>query len=205
MSLSPYGQGWPLASDGMTIGLLGGSFNPPHQGHVALSELALKRLGLDQVWWLVTPGNPLKENDNLPDQDVRIAASKALMRSPRIVVTGLESITRTRFTLDTVRAIQARYRGVRFVWLMGADNLAQFHRWLHWRVLAQEVAIAVIDRPGSSLRACHSPAALALARYRVPEDQALVLTEQPRPAWCFLHGLKSPLSSTQIRVEGKEL
>ena len=205
MTLSRHGQGWPIAARGMTIGLLGGSFNPPHQGHVAMSKLALKRLGLDQVWWLVTPGNPLKKNDNLPDQAQRIAACKVLVRPPQFHVSGLESVIATRFTQDTVRAIKARYAGVHFVWLMGADNLAQFHRWRNWRALAQDIAIAVVDRPGASLRALHSPAALALSRYRLAESKAFVLTHRSRPAWCYLHGLKSPLSSTLIRAASKEI
>ncbi len=194
------GRGLPRAERGLVVGLYGGSFNPPHQGHVQVSALALKRLGLDAVWWLVTPGNPLKNHTGLAPLAERIDKARALNSDPRVVVTGLEAAFGTRFTLDTLRALKRRFPGVRFVWIMGADNLASFHRWRDWRDMARLVPLAIIDRPGASLRACHSPAALTLARYRRTERFAPLLARQTTPVWVYLHGLKSALSSTALRA-----
>ena len=137
----------PPVFRGMRIGLLGGSFNPPHAAHRALSLLALKRLGLDRVWWLVTPGNPLKDNRRLPPLDKRLAAARALAAHPAIDVTAVEVALDTRYTYDTVLALRRRFPGVHFVFIMGADNLAQLNRWRRWRELANLVPIAVVDRP----------------------------------------------------------
>ncbi|WP_371349087.1 nicotinate-nucleotide adenylyltransferase [Ancylobacter sp. IITR112] len=187
----------------MRVGLYGGSFNPAHEAHRAASLLALKRLRLDRVWWLVTPGNPLKDNSALPPLGQRLEQARLMADHPALVPTGLEAGLDTRFSFDTVAALVRRFPGVRFVWLMGADNLASFHRWQHWRDIAARVPIAVIDRPGSTFRAMASPAATALARWRVPESEAAALATLPPPAWVFLHGLKSPLSSTRIREGGE--
>ncbi len=189
----------PSHVQGMKIGLLGGSFNPPHQAHRAISLLAFKRLGLDRVWWLVTPGNPLKENRDLAPLEMRMAAARAAARHPRIAVTDLEAAAGLRYSIDTVIWLRSRCPGVRFVWIMGADNLASFHRWRNWRGLAASVPIAVVDRYGAGLRAVAAPAARALARHRVPEVAARSLPLRALPAWVFLHGLKSPLSSTSLR------
>jgi nicotinate-nucleotide adenylyltransferase len=189
----------PLYTNGMRIGLLGGSFNPPHVAHRAISLFAIKRLKLDRVWWLVTPGNPLKDGGSLHDLNERAQAARQMARDPRIDVSCLESVIGTRYTIDTVRYLRRRASGLRFVWIMGADNLAQFHRWQNWRRIASEVPIAVIDRPPQSFRALASPAAQALARYRLPENQAGRLADQPAPAWVFLTGLKLSLSSTGLR------
>jgi nicotinate-nucleotide adenylyltransferase len=189
----------PPHAPGMRIGLLGGSFNPPHAAHRALSLLAMKKLGLDRVWWLVTPGNPLKDTRQLPPLAQRIAAARALARHPRIDVTGLEAAIRTRYTYDTIAYLVGRCPDTRFVWLMGADNLAQFQRWQNWRGIADLVPIAVIDRAPMSLRALASRAALAMAPARVPERRARSLPGLAPPAWTYLHGLKSPLSSTILR------
>jgi nicotinate-nucleotide adenylyltransferase len=190
---------FPPSSDGLRIGLLGGSFNPPHAAHREASLLALKRLQLDRVWWLVTPGNPLKDTRELPSLADRIAAAKAVANHPRIVVTGVEALTRTRYTVDTIAALKSRYPTTRFVWLMGADNLTQFHRWLHWQSIARLLPLAVIDRPPDSLRSFGSRAAQALGQYRIDDGDAALLPGMPAPAWVFLHGVKSPLSSTQLR------
>jgi len=131
----------------MRIGLFGGTFNPPHEGHRLASLIALKRLKLDAVWWLVTPGNPLKENAGLPPLHERIEAARALADHPRIIVTGLEAQIGTRYTFDTIDHLTRRCAGVRFAWIMGADNLASFHRWQRWREIAALTPIAVIDRP----------------------------------------------------------
>jgi nicotinate-nucleotide adenylyltransferase len=134
----------------MRIGLFGGSFNPPHRGHVHATELALKRVGLDRVWWLVSPGNPLKETRGLPPLASRMEAARAIARDPRIVVTGLEAEIGTRYTYDTVAYLRRRCPGVRFVWIMGADILSQLPQWQRWRGIAELVPFAVIDRPGAT-------------------------------------------------------
>ncbi|SHK76196.1 nicotinate-nucleotide adenylyltransferase [Bradyrhizobium lablabi] len=192
-------QAIPLYSNGMRIGLLGGSFNPPHVAHRAISLFAIKRLKLDRVWWLVTPGNPLKDRGALHDLDQRIEAAREMADDPRIDISCLESVIGTRYTVDTITYLRRRASGLRFVWIMGADNLAQFHRWQNWRRIAAEVPIAVIDRPPQSFRALAAPAAQALARYRLPENQAGRLADHRTPAWVFLTGMKSSLSSTGLR------
>jgi len=189
----------PPYSDGLRIGLLGGSFNPPHQAHRAISLFAMKRLALDQVWWLVTPGNPLKDASALQDQSVRATAARAIADHPRIVVSCLEGVIGTRYTVDTISYLRRRCSKARFVWIMGADNLAQFHRWQGFRRIAAEVAFAVIDRPPLSLRALASPAARALAASRIPEAAAATLADRRPPAWVFLTGMKSPIASTGLR------
>jgi nicotinate-nucleotide adenylyltransferase len=189
----------PLHTNGMRIGLLGGSFNPPHAAHRAISQFAIKRLKLDRVWWLVTPGNPLKDVGALHDLDARADAARKVADDPRIDVSCLESVIGTQYTADTVSYLRRRCAGLRFVWIMGADNLAQFHRWQNWRRIASEVPIAVIDRPPQSFRALAAPASLALARYRMPERDAGLLADCRAPAWVFLTGMKSGLSSTGLR------
>ena len=189
----------PFYTNGMRIGLLGGSFNPPHEAHRAISLFALKRLKLDRVWWLLTPGNPLKDTHGLRTLAERADAARATAADPRIDVSCLEAVIGTRYTVDTITHLRRRVSGVRFVWIMGADNLAQFHRWKDWRRIASEVPLAVIDRPPQSFRALAAPAAQALARYRLPENQAQSLPDQRAPAWVFLTGMKLNLSSTGLR------
>ena len=191
---------FPPHAAGLRIGLFGGTFDPPHAAHRAACLLAMRRVGLDRVWWLVTPGNPLKDTRGLSSLDERIAAAKALAAHPRIDVTGVEAQMRTRYTYDTVARIVARCRGVQFVWIMGADNLRSFHRWQKWRGIAQLVPIAVVDRVGPSLYATAGRAGQTLARFRIPEEAARTLPRRKPPAWVFLHGLKSPLSSTALRA-----
>jgi nicotinate-nucleotide adenylyltransferase len=188
----------PPHASGLRIGLFGGTFDPPHAAHRAACLLAMHRLDLDRVWWLVTPGNPLKDTRGLAPLADRIAAAKALANHPRIDVTGVEAAMRTRYTYDTIAQLVARCPGVHFVWIMGADNLRSFHRWQKWRGSAL-VPIAVVDRqePAS---AGASAAGQALARSRVPETAAKSLADRKPPAWVYLHGLKSPLSSTALRA-----
>jgi nicotinate-nucleotide adenylyltransferase len=186
---------WP----GEKIGLFGGTFDPPHEAHRAASLLAMKRLGLDSVWWLVTPGNPLKDTGALTPLEKRVAAARALVRHPRIQVTGLEADIGARYTFDTIRRLMARCPRAHLVWIMGADNLRQFHRWRKWRALAALVPIAVIDRRETGLRALAGVASHSLSRNRIPENAARSLPRRRPPALVFLHGLKSPLSSTALR------
>lgn len=147
----------PPHAPGLCIGLFGGSFNPAHDGHRLASLTALRRLQLDKVWWLVTPGNPLKDNTRLPPLPERIRQARSVANSARIHVTGIEARLRTRYTADTLRALKRRCPGVRFVWIMGSDNLASFHRWNEWRAIARMMPIAIIDRPGSTHSAMASP------------------------------------------------
>jgi len=190
----------PYATQGMRIGLLGGSFNPPHAAHRLISLTAIKRLNLTQVWWLVTPGNPLKNTRGLAPLPKRTAAARSLTHHPRIDVTGLEAVIKTRYTYDTISWLLARCPGIRFVWIMGADNLRSFHRWQKWHKIAELVPIVVIDRLGPSLYAAVSPAGTVLARVRIPEYAAAALPDRKPPVWAYLHGLKSPLSSTALRA-----
>ena len=189
----------PVHAPGLRVGLLGGSFNPPHAAHRAISLFAIKRLNLDRVWWLVTPGNPLKDHGGLHDLGERAEAARRMANDPRIDISCLEAVIGTRYTVDTITYLRRRTSGVRLVWIMGADNLAQFHRWQNWRRIAAEVPIAVIDRPPQSFRALSAPAAQALAPWRLPENKAGRLADQRAPAWVFLTGMKLDLSSTGLR------
>ncbi len=194
MSLPPL----PRHAPGLRIGLFGGSFNPPHDGHRLVTLTALRRLGLDRVWWIVTPGNPLKDTRGLAPQAERMAACRRLMPEPMVDITGFEARIGTRYTLDTLRYLKRRCPAVHFVWIMGADNLVQFHRWQGWREIARLMPIAVIDRPGATLKATASRAGLALSMTRLPERAAAALAVAPR-RWVFVHGRRSTQSSTQLR------
>jgi nicotinate-nucleotide adenylyltransferase len=189
----------PRWTPGQRIGLMGGSFNPPHDGHLLVSRLALKRLGLDRLWWLVTPGNPLKPIAGLPTLPARIEAARAIARDPRIAVTGFEAELGARFTHDSIAWLVKRAPSAHFVWIMGADNLCQFHLWRRWRDIARLVPVAVVDRPGSTLRALNSHAGAALAPFRVAECDAARFAGRRAPAFIFLHGPRSSMSSTAIR------
>jgi nicotinate-nucleotide adenylyltransferase len=196
---APSCQVIPAHGSGVRIGLVGGSFNPPHAAHRAISLFALKRLQLDGIWWLVSPGNPLKESSGLRDLGARAEAAHRVADHPRIAVSCLEAVIGTRYTVDTISFLHRRCAGLRFVWIMGADNLAQFHRWENWRRIASAVPIAVIDRPPQSFRALAAPAAQAMAQYRIPEAAAGQLASRRAPAWVFLTGMKLSLSSTRLR------
>ncbi len=190
----------PAAADGMRIGLLGGSFNPPHAAHRLISETALKRLRLAQVWWLVTPGNPLKDHGGLPPLAERVRLARSIARDPRITVTAFEAALGSAYTAKTLRFLRRRFPRVRFVWLMGADNLASFHRWKDWRAIFELLPVAVADRPGWRYRALSSQTANRFAKHRIPESLAGALPDLPPPAWCYLSGPLSTLSSTALRA-----
>ena len=193
------GPGFPYARAGQVIGLLGGSFDPAHAGHVHITHQALKRFGLDRVWWLVTPGNPLKPHGPAPLQD-RLMQARALMDHPRVLITDLEEKLGTRYTAATLGALQRRYPGVRFVWLMGADNLAQFHKWDRWQQIMKRVPIGVVARPGNRIPARTSKAAQLFARARVRKREAFGLGNLKAPAWAFVNIPMRDDSSSAIRA-----
>lgn len=189
----------PLAMPGQRIGLLGGSFDPAHEGHVLLTQAALRAFDLDRVWWLVTPGNPLKAHGPAPLAE-RIAAARRLIHDPRVIVTGIEAALGTRLTADTIAALQHRAPGVRFVWLMGSDNLVQFDQWERWREIAARVPLGIVARPGSRLRARLSPAAGKMWAWRLPPARARELADHPPPVWTLIDMPLSNLSSRAIRA-----
>ena len=182
------------------IGLLGGSFNPAHDGHLHISVAALRRLGLDEVWWLVSPQNPLKPEAGMAALDDRVAAAKKLARNPRIRVSDIERRLGTRFTVDTLRALRQRHRDHAFVWLMGADNLVQLPAWRNWQEIFETTAVAVFARPSYSLKALAGQAATRFARCRVSEATAQRLAGRTTPAWVYLRVQLHPASSTSIRA-----
>jgi nicotinate-nucleotide adenylyltransferase len=189
----------PSAGPGQTIGLLGGSFNPPHAAHRLISEVAMKRLGLDKVWWVVSPGNPLKKRNETAPLAERLRLCRAIATNPHIIVTDFEADLPSPYTASTLAFLKARSPLVRFVWIMGADNLASFDRWQRWREIFTMVPVVVVDRPGWRMKALASRAARAFAASRVPERDAATLVTRPAPAWTFLTGPLSHLSSTAIR------
>lgn len=192
-------QGYPVASRGMVIGLLGGSFDPAHEGHAHITREALKRMGLDQVWWLVTPGNPLKARQPAPMAD-RLARARSIMQHPRVRITALEEALGTRATADTLDRLRAVYPGVTFVWLMGADNLVQFHQWERWRDILRSVAVGVLARPGAGVQARLSVAARAFRVHRVARGETL--RGRVPPVWSFVNLPLHDASSTAIRASG---
>lgn len=187
------------SSIGLRIGLLGGSFNPAHAAHREISLTALHRLKLDQVWWLVSPQNPLKSTRGMAPLDKRLAQAQAVAAHPRIRVTAVETRLGTQYTADTLAALHRHYRQARFVWLMGADNLAQLHRWRDWQGIARTMPIAVLDRPGFNLTAMQSPAGQWLSRHRVARYDAPALPGKATPAFLLLKSKLNPLSATAIR------
>ena len=189
----------PHAARGLSVGLFGGSFNPPHAGHRLVAEIALRRLNLDQLWWMVTPGNPLKDGRQLAPLAERLAACEQIADDPRIRVTAFEASYDIRYSADTVELVTSRNPGVNFVWVMGADNLKNFHKWQRWRRIASSIPIAVVDRPGSTLSFLSSIMAKSYEYARVDEDDAAILARRAAPAWTFIHGPRSSLSSTAIR------
>lgn len=186
----------------MRIGLLGGSFDPAHHGHVHLTHVALRRFGLDAVWWLVSPGNPLKTEGPAPLEQ-RMVRARQVMRHPRVRVTALEAALGTRYTIDTVRGLHDRYGGVLFTWVMGADILDEFDRWRDWRDIAAAVRIGVVARPGDRMAARRSVAARVLRTRQLPAAKSHLLAGRPAPCWCFVNAPMVAASSTEIRALGE--
>ena len=195
-------QGHIKLQRGQTIGLLGGSFDPPHSGHVHITREALKRFGLDRVWWLVSPGNPLKQRGPASIER-RMAAARALVDHPRIHVSDFEARAGTRYTAETVAALQAAYPHVRFVWLMGADNLAQFHLWKDWHEIVARVPIGVLARPGERVEGRTAKMAQVFRHARLHPRASHLLGACEAPAWCFVNVPMQDISSTRIRAEGR--
>ena len=191
----------PVARAGQIVGLLGGSFDPPHDGHVHITRHALRRFGLHQAWWLISPGNPLKPKGPAPLAD-RMTAARQLMQHPRVKVTDLERRLDTRYTAHTLKALMARYPGVKFVWLMGADNLTEFHKWDQWQWIMENVSIGVLARPGERTEARHSVAATRFEFARLNGKKSRALAYQKPPCWCFVNVPMVNLSSTAIRARG---
>lgn len=189
----------PLVMPGQRVGLLGGSFNPPHEAHQLITDTARRRLNLDAVWWVVTPGNPLKSHGELAPLDERLALCEDMTPNPAIKITAFEADLPSAFTAATLRFLKRRFPAVRFVWLMGADNLATFHLWQDWQAISDQMPIAVVDRPGWRLKALSEKTATKLRQSYVPELYAKSLPMMRAPAWTFLTGRLSRLSSTQIR------
>ena len=192
----------PPAEPGMRIGLFGGSFNPAHDGHLLVALQCLRRLALDRVWLLVSPGNPLKDHAELAPLATRVAATDRLMDHPQLDVTAFEAAHNFRYTWETLDWLVAAEPGVNFVWIMGADSLLNFDRWERWEEIARTMPVAVYARPGATYRATRSKAAVALEEFRLPEDKAAVLAESRPPAWVYLRGIMSGQSSTAIRKAG---
>ncbi|MEP2642317.1 nicotinate-nucleotide adenylyltransferase [Roseobacter sp.] len=194
-------QGFPIARTGEVIGLLGGSFDPAHVGHAHITREALKRFGLTRVWWLVSPGNPLKSHGPAP-LGARLAQARWVIDHPRVNITDIEAKLGTRYTAQTLVRLRAYYPGVRFVWLMGADNLAQLHHWRNWRQIMRSVPVGVLARPGDRMAARTSPAARLFAPSRLAGRASQLLGHAQAPAWCFVNVPMVAQSSTAIRATG---
>ncbi len=195
-----------LLTPRLKVGLLGGSFNPAHEGHLHLTRMAIRSLGLDRVWWLVSPQNPLKPASGMASLASRLVSARTLVAKSgerRIAVTDIETRLGTRYTVDTLAALKARHPDIRFVWLMGADNMVQLPRWRHWRKLVGEAPIAVYPRHGFSLRARLSPAAAILKPVTLDASDAQLLPVIEAPALVFLEGREHPASATAIRTAAK--
>lgn len=183
----------------MRIGLFGGSFNPAHEGHRLVALECLKRLALDRVWVMVSPGNPLKDHSELAPLPDRVAAARTLMRHRQLEVTAFEAAHQFRYTYETLSYLRAAEAAVDFVWIMGADSLMNFDRWERWEEIARLMPLAIYARPGATFRATRSKAAVALEAFRLPEEAAETLAGREPPAWVYLRGVMSAQSSTAIR------
>lgn len=188
---------------GMKVGLFGGSFNPAHEGHRHVAETARQRLGLDRVIWLVSPQNPLKSRADTAPLSMRIAEIKPFI-GPGDVISDFETQIGATYTLDTLRTLKTRYPGVHFVWIMGGDSLASFHRWRGWVQIMHMVPVVVVSRPGALMKARLSPAAKRFAHYRQPERAGHILPYRSAPAWSYIKGPLHSHSSTAIRAQKRK-
>jgi len=189
---------------GLRVGLYGGSFNPAHDGNAHVARTALRRLALDRVIWLVSPQNPLKAAEGTALLERRIEDARRHAPGRAMIVSGLEARLGSRYTIDTVRALKARFPGVRFVWIMGADNLASFHRWRGWTQIMREIPVAIVSRPGDALKSRLSPAARRFAQGRLPDTAARTLADRAPPAWIYLTAPLNHASSTALRAGGRK-
>lgn len=194
---------WPLAFKGQKIGLLGGSFDPAHKGHLHVAETALDLLGLDFVWWLVSPQNPLKKNSSLLEN--RLESARKVARGPKMVVTKIETYLKTQYTIDTLKALKKNYVGVRFIWLMGGDNLAGFENWRGWKDIVKEVPICVVSRPSAGPKARLGRMARQFEHHRLAPTKARALVYKKAPAWVYVPARFNSLSSTQLRARNRKL
>ena len=186
---------------GRRIGLLGGSFDPAHLGHVHITREALKRFDLDEVWWLVSPGNPLKKRGPAP-MNLRMRRARKVMQHPRVHISDIEAHLNTRYTAETLRALRQKFPFARFTWLMGADNLAQFHLWKDWDEIIETVPIGVLARPGERIDGRTAPAAQIYRRALLKGRQARLLSHADAPAWAFVNVPMRDISSTELRARG---
>ena len=194
-------QGHPLGLPGLTIGLLGGSFDPPHEGHVHITKISIKIFNLSRLWWLVSPGNPVK--DKIPsDINKRLLASKQIMEHPSVGITDIEKKLQTKFTFQTLIKMKKLYPGTRFVWLMGADNLVNFHHWKNWDWIMKNVPVGVLARPNEQIKAGLSPAATRFGKYRLPKEKSFLLPYISPPAWTLVTGPMRNISSSKLRGMG---
>jgi nicotinate-nucleotide adenylyltransferase len=192
----------PYATSRQTIGLLGGSFDPAHEGHVHITKEAIKRFKLDSVWWLVTSKNPLKRTDPKPLQE-RVNLARSLIEHPKVTVTCLEKRLETEYTVDTIARLKGLYPEVSFVWLMGADNLSQFQSWKSWKEIVKQVPLGIIARPGNNRLAEHSVLMANYRANRLPSNMGGLLGRITPPSWCYLSTPLNNASSSQIRARNE--
>ena len=191
-------QGFPSVEPGLTIGLLGGSFDPPHEGHVHITKLALKIFNLSKIWWLVCPENPIKSV--IPsDVNSRFLASKKIMKHPSVVITDLERKLKTKYTFQTLIKLKKLYPSTKFVWLMGADNLINFHHWKNWDWIMKNIPVGVLARPEEQIKAGLSRTAIKFGNYRLPKEKSIILSNYIPPVWTLSTGPMRNISSTEIR------
>ena len=193
----------PPSAPNMRIGLFGGSFNPSHFGHRLVSRQTMKHLDLDAIWWLVTPANPLKDNHDLAPLKERVKNARALITQPNIYVTGFEAAHGFKYSYDSLSYLKKTLPERKLVWIMGADSFIDFHKWQHWKNIANLMPMAIYSRPNNNLKALASKAAIYLKNYRLDESDAKILANSPAPKWVFLNGKMSELSSSKIRKNQK--
>ena len=191
-------QGFPSVEPGLTIGLLGGSFDPPHEGHVHITKLALKIFNLSKIWWLICPENPIK-SVTPSDLNSRFLASKKIMKHPSVIITDLERKFKTKYTFQTLIKLKKLYPSTKFVWLMGADNLINFHHWKNCDWIMKNIPVGVLARPEEQIKAGLSRTAIKFGNYRLPKEKSIILSNYIPPVWTLSTGPMRNISSTEIR------